>query len=618
MGSGMMKTGIVGKALFKLGWYQNRVEGPNKFGVTRNRFGRGRIVGVWGGGISPEVERNQLNQLLNPEARFSARERILDRILSRKIRFEHINLEEVRSALEQLASDAKLGVKAKEALKIFPPSLLYKEEAVKVERVEDSSPMIEVIQLSVMLSGGESGVLDGEAINQPDLGGICAASGRKRNEDGLSLRNEERRILITVADGMGGHAGGEIASALALKEVDNTLALQADSQSFSLKDAFAAAHNTILAEKITNPKTKEMGTTAVSAFIEGNRARIVNVGDTRAFLLRKGNLILLTRDDGSLPSMYEAAEKKELKLPLSQKQTKDYFDYSQGKKDTNFDILYKALGREQDKNIRVQDPIQELRALALELKEDDMLLFLSDGGYKYFKDFEDFRGVILANAEKNPVEIAQAVEAAAKERMSEKGGDNVTVAVYKHRPVSEISDSMIIQDESLSDSAIREALEEESTTVWERPTTQEMLETTRMFTASPDDAKVLAEEMNKSSVLKEAVDKAARLIVEKNRMIAVLGKKNEDLEHAVQIAENELRKSRVSLEKELGEELAPLSALITGTTEQKMDILDDILNGNYDLTGKEFLVIALIAQGVMGSPAEVTERAQDAINLIII
>jgi protein phosphatase len=576
--------------------------GPAKNGLQQNRL---------------MIERNQLNLLLNREARISARLRVLDRILSGNIKFEQIKPPEIKSVLEQLIEHPELGEKAKQAISQLPPPLPAAEEPVKVERVEDSSPVIEVYQLSVMLSRGQSGVLDGEMINNPDLGGVCAASGRKKNEDGLLLRSEEGKVLIMVADGMGGHAGGEIASDIALKEMDKFAALEEDSKAISPKKAFGVVQNAILAEKLTKPQLKEMGTTAVAAFIEGNRARITNVGDTRAFLLRSGNLILLTRDDGSLPAMYEASIDGKFKLPLNQEQTKDYFDYSQEYKDSpKLDLLYKAMGREQDKKLRLEDPIQGLKTLGLELKEDDMLLFFSDGGYKFFKDFEEFRGIILANAEKTPHEIGQALEKAAKERMPEHG-DNVTVAVYKHRPVSEVSDSMIFEESSLSDSAIKEALEEESTTVWERPTTQEleketstlinevegmMREATKSITRA-DIGKALdgsadlqekhgallksykAQQENLEAVQKkleeilkkfEALKTSdAHLIAAKNNRIKAMGREIEDLRHAGQIAEGELEKAHP--------ELVPLLGLISGTPEQKKAILESIQIGEIEV-----------------------------------
>ncbi len=582
---------------YATGIWRDTVRGKNQFAALRKLCGYGPIVEgyVWGGGISPDVERNHLDQLLNPEARPSARERILDRILSGKIKFEHTPPQEVRSKLEKLISDPKLGEKAKLAIAQLPPPLPAAEEAVKVEKVEDSSPVIELIQLSIKISRGENGVLDGKDINQTDLGGICVASGRPKNEDGLLLRSEEGRILIMVADGMGGHTGGEIASNLALTEVDNALALQADSQAFSPKEAFAAADGAIRAEKLTDPKTREMGTTAVAAFIDGNRARIVNVGDTRAFLLRKGNLILLTRDDGSLPGMYEAATKKELKLPLSQKQTKDYFDYSQDKKDTNFDVLYKALGREEDKDMKVQDPIRELKILALEFKEDDMLLLLSDGGYKYFKDFEDFRGVIIANAEKTPDEIGRAVEAAARARMPE-FGDNVTVGIYKHRPVSEISDSMIIQAESLSDRDLREALDEESTMIWQRTSTaiheaQEQMDRlmkTSVFASSEQSGIEKAKDKDEIGRLRDELRTLQGRFVNLKKLLDVFSVKAVERYKEVE-AKLEMTKPDI--------ELVALLDLLSGTPEQKKAILESIQIGGIEIpAAKEAGAIEIVSR----------------------
>jgi|GEM_PF-3370845 len=82
MGFGM-KTGRVGNALFKIHWYQNRVEGQQRFGVTRNWFGKGKIVGVWGGGMNgpnnlPKVIINQSAHAPSPARLRAGVEGLLD------------------------------------------------------------------------------------------------------------------------------------------------------------------------------------------------------------------------------------------------------------------------------------------------------------------------------------------------------------------------------------------------------------------------------------------------------------------------------------------------------------------------------------------------------------
>src|SRR4051794_28291790 len=103
--------------------------------------------------------------------------------------------------------------------------------------------------------------------------------------------------LLAVADGMGGHAAGEVASSVVLA----TLAtLEDDVPSTELLDALATAVNQAndaineMAEK--HPQLDGMGTTLTAMLWSGRRVGLVHVGDSRAYLLRDGVLIQITHD----------------------------------------------------------------------------------------------------------------------------------------------------------------------------------------------------------------------------------------------------------------------------------------------------------------------------------
>jgi len=111
------------------------------------------------------------------------------------------------------------------------------------------------------------------------------------------------RLLVAVADGMGGHFGGEVASRLCVenlaKEIVNQLAVAGNGQPdfpAALQNAVEAAHQALFAHAQSYAESLTMGTTLTAALLHGARAELAQVGDSRAYLFRDGNLILLTQD----------------------------------------------------------------------------------------------------------------------------------------------------------------------------------------------------------------------------------------------------------------------------------------------------------------------------------
>lgn len=118
---------------------------------------------------------------------------------------------------------------------------------------------------------------------------------RSRNEDALLARPE--RGVLAVADGLGGHAAGDVASMVAITSLDEA-PLTAQSSEQDLRSAVAAAHQAVLAAA-EEPGRAGMGTTLVLAVVGEGSARILHVGDSRAYLLHPdGPVEGLTRDHG--------------------------------------------------------------------------------------------------------------------------------------------------------------------------------------------------------------------------------------------------------------------------------------------------------------------------------
>ncbi|MDD1718514.1 MAG: protein phosphatase 2C domain-containing protein [Methanoregulaceae archaeon] len=129
--------------------------------------------------------------------------------------------------------------------------------------------------------------------------GISCIGGRRNNEDTLLIREIGDTTLLAVADGVGGHCGGEVASALAtktlLEEIEGGLEgdIDEDGMEALLAVAFARAHEEIVNE--AHGILEGMGTTLVAALIHDSVAVVANIGDSRAYLLGEG-VIFRTRD----------------------------------------------------------------------------------------------------------------------------------------------------------------------------------------------------------------------------------------------------------------------------------------------------------------------------------
>ena len=125
---------------------------------------------------------------------------------------------------------------------------------------------------------------------------------RDQNEDSLVVAPP----LYVVADGMGGHEAGEVASEMAVTIIRDLAPAHPDPD--ALGEAVQSANLEIINAGNNSIDKKGMGTTCTAAMVEGNKLVIAQVGDSRAYLMHKGSLSQLTRDHSYMAELIDKGE----------------------------------------------------------------------------------------------------------------------------------------------------------------------------------------------------------------------------------------------------------------------------------------------------------------------
>jgi len=141
------------------------------------------------------------------------------------------------------------------------------------------------------------------AAGRTDVGTV-----RSGNEDSYALAPE--RGIFIVADGMGGHAAGEVASEMAVSNVSRDLGslngLGDEQIADRMRGAIRAANGAIFQRTLTEVDKRGMGTTVTAMVLHGARFLIGQVGDSRAYLLRDGSLVQITKDHSYVQEQVDA------------------------------------------------------------------------------------------------------------------------------------------------------------------------------------------------------------------------------------------------------------------------------------------------------------------------
>jgi serine/threonine protein phosphatase PrpC len=236
---------------------------------------------------------------------------------------------------------------------------------------------------------------------------------RKHNEDSYVIVLPEG--LVAVADGMGGHAAGEVAARIAVdtieefindtsQKMENTWPFQYNHQwrfnSNRLAVAVEKANERVMAAVARQPSLKGMGTTLVAAIFNGATMSLAHVGDSRAYRLREGGFKRLTEDHSWVHEQIATGiltEEEAKSHPLK-------------------NVVTRALGG----GPTVMPDVQEL-----DLETGDRYLFCSDGLTTMLSD-EETAELLQGDGE------LEGVCQRLVERANEKGGlDNITVVLVE-------------------------------------------------------------------------------------------------------------------------------------------------------------------------------------------
>ncbi len=128
---------------------------------------------------------------------------------------------------------------------------------------------------------------------------------RENNEDSYHVGNR----LIVVADGMGGHEAGEVASAITAQHFADIDEQAIDPRLYNtLAAAIDESSEAIAAAVASSPELAGMGTTATAVLFGDRRIVVANVGDSRAYLYQRNHLIQLTSDDSYVQMLVDAGD----------------------------------------------------------------------------------------------------------------------------------------------------------------------------------------------------------------------------------------------------------------------------------------------------------------------
>ncbi len=256
--------------------------------------------------------------------------------------------------------------------------------------------------------------------------------GKKREINEDSFLVDKKLSLFVVADGMGGHASGEVASQMAVHEFRNAVeagheiverygkgdpTVRPQDVLSLLEHAVQAAGHAVYEKGQAEPDKRGMGTTASALLISGDRGFIAHVGDSRVYMLRAGQVVQLTEDHSLINELIRRG-----------RVTKEGFDTSP----------YKAYKNAVTRAVGVYETVQG-DTIDFELLPGDQFLLCSDGLHAYLNDariVELLKGDDVKAVPKRLVDMA-----------NQGGGhDNITAVVVRVERPALAAGAPIVED----------------------------------------------------------------------------------------------------------------------------------------------------------------------------
>ncbi len=277
-----------------------------------------------------------------------------------------------------------------------PPSDVDTEESLPAVGVRDP--------LTVPVSGQRPGRINWQIAGLTDVG-----LKRELNEDNLLMAEAETPHgvlgLYAVADGMGGHEKGEIASQLTLDTVHAqfTQSLPTTPYEEWLKTAVIAANEAVMSRQHSDSQDKKMGSTLVMALFTPEIVHIVNVGDSRAYHLSRERIDQLTEDHSLVERLVQIGQ-------LSREEARTHRQKN---------VIYNTIGDKENLQISLYEAT---------ILPDERLLLCSDGLNNMLTD-EQILEISLSHA--SPVDACKELVQAAK---TAGGVDNITAIIIQMNP----------------------------------------------------------------------------------------------------------------------------------------------------------------------------------------
>lgn len=181
-----------------------------------------------------------------------------------------------------------------------------------------------------------------------------AVGGRKNNEDAFGASQKGASLLFVVADGLGGHDSGEVASQMAVNEIKGLF--DASPNSFDPIVAIQAANTKILQEQISTGL--KMKTTVVLAYVFGDQVVFAHVGDSRAYAFKDNKIVYQSIDHSAAQMAVSVGE-------ITTTQIREHEDRN---------ILTRALGVSE--NIKID-------VVSIPHNQVDAMILCSDGFWEY-------------------------------------------------------------------------------------------------------------------------------------------------------------------------------------------------------------------------------------------